>query len=189
MDFLLRSRYASVEDYLLREPHSPIRHEYMNGKVYPRSRTSDAHVTITGNIFCRLRSALRGSAYRVYPNDLRLHIPKTNIYLYPDLMVTADPRDQGLQDYKSYPTLILEVYSEATEALDRGEKFMAYRQAETLQEYILINEKHMQVECFRRSSTSQWVIEVYADRDRVRFLSLEFDCSMQSIYEDVYLWS
>ncbi len=45
---------------------------------------------------------------------------------------------------------MIEVLSESTEAVDRREKLISYRQIETLQEYVLVAQDRMEVTVFRR---------------------------------------
>ena len=177
----------SPEDYLETEKSSLIKHEYIQGRVYAMAGASDSHVTIAGNLFSLLRSHVRGSSCRVYISDMKASIESLNIFYYPDVIVTCDPRDQEFTYFKKYPQLIIEVLSESTEAFDRGDKFADYRQLETLEEYVLISQTRMQVECFRRNPDNLWVLYPYNGEDEVYFASLDFRCHIVDLYEDVSL--
>ena len=72
-------------------------------------------------------------------------------------MVVCDPRDTD-RYFKRYPKVLIEVLSETAEAIDRREKFLSYRQIETLEEYVLVARDKMEVAVFRRES--QWQPEV-----------------------------
>lgn len=48
--------------------------------------------------------------------------------------------------------MIVEVLSPSTEARDRGEKFAAYKQLPSLEEYVLVSQDERRVEVRRRSS-------------------------------------
>ncbi|BAZ91186.1 hypothetical protein NIES932_26930 [Raphidiopsis curvata NIES-932] len=74
-----------------------------------------------------IRSHLRGSACQVFNSDLKVNIPGTSNYTYPDLSVTCDNRDREHSLYITYPCVIVEVLSSGTEAYDRGKKFEKYR--------------------------------------------------------------
>src|SRR6266480_3588629 len=54
-----------------------------------------------------------------------------DVFYYPDVMVGCDPRDTH-RLYLRYPNILVEVSSESTERLDRGEKRLAYQTIETL---------------------------------------------------------
>lgn len=180
-----QKNYISPEDYLVGEETSPIKHEYIDGQVYAMAGASDAHVTIAGNLFTLLRNHLRGKGCRVYMSDMKAHIDTANIYYYPDILVTCDPRDQKLTNYKKYPGLIVEVLSPKTEAFDRGDKFADYQQLETLQEYVLINQKRQRVDCFRRNNEGLWVLQFYHPGSEINLTSIDFHTNIESLYEDV----
>lgn len=177
--------HLSAADYLAGEAQSDIKHEYINGEVYAMAGAEDAHVTIAGNLFSLLRSHVRGSGCRVFIADMKARIEDLNIYYYPDVMVTCDRRDREFSSFKRHPCLIVEVLSASTEAFDRGDKFADYQHLESLQEYVLINQKRQRVECFRRNEAGLWVLQSYHAGDTVQLTSIGFECAIEQLYEDV----
>ena len=179
------TNYIPPKKYLTEEELSPVKHEYIDGQVYAMAGASDAHVTISLNLASALRNYLRGSGCRVYMSDMKAHIETTNIFFYPDVMVTCDARDKALPNHKKYPCLIVEVLSESTEAFDRGDKFAYYQSLATLQEYVLINQKRQRLECFCRNAEGLWVLHTYTQGSEVYLASIDFRTSIDSLYEDV----
>jgi len=178
----------SPEAYLQLEQQSQTKHEYINGAVYAMAGASDAHVTIAGNLFARLRSHLRGGGCRVYIADMKVRIFDRNCFYYPDVMVTCDPQDQANSTYKQFPKLIVEVLSDSTEAFDRGDKFVDYQTLESLEEYVLINTRHQRIECFRRDSGGRWLLQTYTQATpQFELQSVDFSDTLAAIYEDVIL--
>lgn len=177
--------YVSPEIYLEGEKISPIKHEYRQGEIYAMAGASDAHVTITLNLATLLRNQVRGSGCRAYVADMKVRIEIANIFYYPDVMVTCDERDKTPNDFKRYPSLIVEVLSPTTQGFDRGDKFADYRTIETLQEYVLINQERVSVECFRRNSEGLWVLYPYGEGDEIYLQSVDFSCPITALYEDV----
>lgn len=55
----------------------------------------------------------------------------------------------------------MEVLSPITEAFDRGDKFADYRSLSTIQEYVLIGQQRMNVDCYRRDVEGRWVFYSY----------------------------
>ena len=47
----------TVEEYLEGEKDSPVKHEYVDGRVFAFAGASDVHNRITGNIFAQLWDA------------------------------------------------------------------------------------------------------------------------------------
>jgi Uma2 family endonuclease len=187
--------YLTPEEYLHLEEQSPVKHEYIDGQIYAMAGASDPHVTIALNLATLLRSHVRGSGCRVYISDMKAQIESLNRFYYPDVLVSCDDRDlrfaAALRDretptYKRFPTLIVEVLSDSTEAFDRGDKFADYQNLESLREYVLINTKRQRVECFRRNAEGLWVLQFYTpEQTSFRLDSIGFEGTLDALYEDV----
>ena len=109
-------------------------------------------------------------------------------FYYPDAFVTCDPRDKNDRYVKRYPKLIAEVLSPTTEKFDRNEKFEDYRQLESLEEYVLIAQDRMWVECRRRvkdGSGERWETVVYGAGERVMLQSIELEVAIEELYRGV----
>ena len=89
---------------------------------------------------------------------MRVGISAGVSYFYPDIAVTCDkPRfEDDVFDTLVNPQVIIEVLSDSTAGYARGEKFIRYRQLESLQEYILISQDQVQGEHYLRQG-KQWV--------------------------------
>jgi Uma2 family endonuclease len=178
--------YLTPEEYLHLEAQSPVKHEYIDGQIYAMAGASDPHVTIAGNLFALLRSHVRGSGCRVYISDMKARIESLNRFYYPDVLVSCDDRDRETPTYKRFPTLIVEVLSDSTEAFDRGDKFADYQNFESLREYVVINTKRQRVECFRRNDEGLWVLQFYTpEQISFRLDSISFEGTLDALYEDV----
>lgn len=184
----LPDQYLSANDYLRLEAESPIKHEYIDGKVYAMAGASDSHVTIALNLASLLRSHVRGTGCRTYMSDMKARVDAQNRFFYPDVMVTCDQLDRETDTYKRFPKLVIEVLSKSTEAYDRGDKFAAYRALESLQEYVLINTHCQRLEIFRCNDAGQWVLQFYTLEDETFDLkSIDFTGTFAELYEDVVL--
>ncbi|MBE9157937.1 Uma2 family endonuclease [Nodosilinea sp. LEGE 06152] len=177
--------YVSPEDYLAAEATSPTKHEYRDGEVYAMAGGTDAHVTIALNFWALLRGHLRDQGCRAYALDMKARIEVLNCYYYPDVMVTCDDHDLPSSTFKGYPCLIVEVLSDSTEALDRGDKFTDYRHLESLQEYVLVSQTRQQVEVFRRNTEGLWVLHPFSEGDRISLASVGWEGAIADLYEDV----
>jgi len=179
-----RSKLTS-DEYLALEQASEVRHEYVDGKVRAMAEGTDEHNAIVGNAYALLKAHVRGSGCRAFFSDMRMQLDSLNIYYYPDVFVSCDERDQGNKKLKRYPRLIIEVLSQSTEAIDRGEKFENCQTLESLQEYVLINQTRQRVDCFRRADNGLWVLQGYGPGERVRFQSVGLEVEIAELYEDV----
>ncbi|MCQ8128346.1 Uma2 family endonuclease [Methylomonas rivi] len=176
----------SPEDYLQGEASADFKHEFMAGEVWAMVGASDAHVTIAGNLFFILKQAFKNSPCRVYISDMKVRVEKADAFFYPDVLVSCDGKDRDNKLYKQYPSFIAEVLSPSTEAFDRGEKFKAYRQLDSLQHYWLIDSKRMLIDSFTRQDNNDWLLHSYSDAEEIITLpALALTCSLSDIYEDV----
>ena len=122
-------------------------------------------------------------ACRVYVSDIRVNfdLRSDEYFYYPDIVVTCDKRDTHAR-FVRHPRLIIEVLSERTERIDKREKFLAYTNIESLQEYVLVAQAKSEVTVFRRAY--DWKPERFAGT-KIRLLleSLKISLPMTQIYE------
>jgi Uma2 family endonuclease len=152
------------------------------------SGTSQAHNTIALNLASALRARLKGGSCHVFMSDIRVHLKlqSDDYYYYPDVIVTCDKRD--LADHQSqfveHPKVIIEVLSDSAERVDKREKFFAYSQIASLQEYLLVSQKTPEVIVFRRAS--QWRPEQVTEaKASVAIKALRLRLPLKTIYEGV----
>jgi Uma2 family endonuclease len=182
---LAHSPTLTPEEYFAWSSRQEIRYEYINGEVFAMAGGTINHSTIAINLGALLRPHIREKGCRVLGSDARIGIGKQKQFFYPDLSVTCDDRDRNAINAIYYPKLIIEVLSPSTEAYNRGGKFAQYRKIESLQEYILVGSENMLVESFRLNDRGLWELQVFENCDRIKFSSIDFECAIASIYEDV----
>jgi Uma2 family endonuclease len=182
--------FMSPTEYLAWEEQQLYKHEYIEGTVYAMAGGTLPHNAIALNLASALKNKLRGSGCRVFINDVKVQVSVKGPYFYPDVVVTCDTRDLQSQKLICYPSIIIEILSPSTESYDRGDKFRWYRQMPSLKEYVLVDAQKLSVECFRLNERRKWELTAYFSEDRsenilVEFPCLDFECSMETIYEDV----
>lgn len=175
----------SPDEYFEWEARQEIRHEYINGDVFAMTGGTIAHSTIAANLISLLRPHVRGKNCRVLGSDAKVGISPRGEFFYPDLLVTCDDRDRNSAKAVFHPKLIVEVLSPSTEAYNRGGKFARYRQLSSLNEYVLVGSESINVETFRLNDRGKWELTPYGEGDWVQFASIDFECAIASIYEDV----
>ena len=178
--------YISPEEYLEGERVSPIKHEYRRGHVYAMTGAKKPHIVISVNLASLLNNHLRESSCLVLSSDIKVRLEEANCYYYPDVAVTCDERDtNSTEDFILYPSLIIEVLSPSTASFDRGDKFVDYQTASSLQEYVLITQSEIKIEFFRLNAEGNWVSQTYRQGDTVEFVSANFSCPISEIYQKV----
>ena len=110
-----------------------------------------------------------------------------DFFYYPDAFVTCDGRDRSDRYVKRYPKLIAEVISASTEDFDQGTKFTDYQNISTFEEYVLIAQDNIHVECFRRcpDDSTQWDKTSYGKGDIILLDSIHLKLSVQALYRGV----
>src|ERR1700757_5307277 len=129
----------TVAEYLALERKAEYKSEYFDGEIIAMTGASEKHNLIVTNVIGELRQGLKERPCRVYPSDMRVKIPRTRTYVYPDVIVVCEePKfDDDYRDTLLNLLLIVEFLSESTESYDRGRKFIQYRKIDSLSEYIL----------------------------------------------------
>jgi len=152
----------AIDEYLDLEKAGSLRHEYAAGRLYAMAGGSDEHNRIVLNIAARLLSATRGGPCRVYACDMKVRVD--DLFYYPDVLVTCDPLDAE-RYFKKQPSVIFEVLSQSTEAIDRGEKLYNYRRLDSLDAYVLVSQDEPRIEVYRRQAeASGWRYDVLDGR-------------------------
>jgi Uma2 family endonuclease len=177
----------TVEEYLVWELQQDVRYEYVNGEVFAMTSGTIPHNDLALNLYTALRPHLRPRGCRINVSDVKVQVSPNSPYYYPDVIVSCDPRDINARKFIQYPKLIVEVLSPSTEAKDRGEKFIYYQTMPTLQEYVLIDPEQIAVECYRRGEGRMWLYFPYTAGDTIALSSLEFECPIELLYENVTL--
>jgi Uma2 family endonuclease len=119
---------------------------------------------------------------------MRVKIPATGLYTYPDVIALChDPQfEDEAMDTLLNPTVIIEVLSPSTEAYDRGLKFAHYRSIEAVQIYILIAQDKPQIEIFRRQKNEDWLLSVVGGLGaRVSLDAIGCELALADVYERV----
>jgi len=180
----------TIEEYLAFERGSELRHEFHDGEVVAVTGGTLNHSQVISNLVACLASALQSTTSRVLSQSMRVRIPNSRRYVYPDAVVVVDePKLEDEQhDTLLNPSTIIEVLSSSTEAYDRGEKFGYVRRIPSLQEYILVSQDRPRVERFAlNATTGQWVVEdaVEGIEQSVRLSSLNITLPLRDIYRQV----
>jgi Uma2 family endonuclease len=177
-------QFMSPEAYLAWEPLQGDRYEYIDGEVFAMTGGTKPHNRIAGNLFTALDQHLAGRC-EVYISDVKVQVTARGPYHYPDVVVSCDPRDQNTNQLICHPCLIAEVLSPSTEAMDRGEKFRRYRQAESLREYLLIQADQKGIDCFRKNEAGLWVLYSYGAEEELMLETVDLALSVEALYRQV----
>ncbi len=180
-----RKPYITPREYLEMERLAPARSEYYAGEIYAMAGASPSHSEIIANLAYSLVGQLKGRNCHVHPTDLRVHVSKSGLYTYPDVVVVCGRRryTDNQNDTLLNPTIIVEVLSESTESYDRGRKFEMYRTLDSLTDYLLVAQDEPLVEHYTRLPDNRWVLAGHKGMDAVVAIA-SIDCTLP--LADVY---
>jgi Uma2 family endonuclease len=176
------------EEYLAWERLQQEKHEFHGGEVFAMAGATFEHNQIVANMIGELRALLRKMPCRVCASDLRVKIPATGLYTYPDASVVCgrpEFEDDKL-DTLLNPLILVEVLSSSTEDYDRGTKFTNYRTIASLRDYVLISTDKVLVEHYTRREDSSWVLREFKAGERFKLESVGCELAVDELYLKVF---
>ncbi|HLK58201.1 MAG TPA: Uma2 family endonuclease [Chthonomonadaceae bacterium] len=160
-------KHYTAEEYLELERAAEFKSEFWNGQIVAMSGGSREYSTIIVNLTAEVGTQLKGKPCRAFSNDTKVRTGPLTLFVYPDLsVVCGEPRfhdEQG--DVLLNPTLVFEVLSPSTEAVDRGKKFEGYRRIASFTDYVLIAQDEPYIEHYSRQSETQWLLTTITGLD------------------------
>jgi len=181
-------RKLTPEEYLEIERKAEYKSEYFDGEIYAMSGAKRNHNKAATNVSGLIWQHLKGKDCESYSNDMRVFVPKTGLYTYPDVVVVCgEPKFQDkVFDTLLNPTLLVEVLSETTESYDRGKKFQHYRSIESLEEYVLVSQDEARIEKYVKRGDSFWLLSEAVGLDsEIEFASIECRISLAEVYDKI----
>ena len=181
--------HLSPAEYLAFErTQTDARHEYLNGEISAMSGASLVHNIIVSNLVIILGIQMRGRSCNVFASDMRVKIPVTGLYTYPDIaaLCGAPELEDEAADTLLNPSVIAEVLSPSTEAYDRGAKFAHYQSIASLQAYVLVSQDRPRIEMFLRRADGNWLYSVADVPDAtVRLDTIDCELLLADVYQGI----
>ena len=179
--------HLTPETYLELERKAITKNEYVNGEIIAMADASFAHNFITLDTATHLNNQLMDGECQATTGDLRVKVPRTESYFYPDIVVVCgEPQaEDNIFDTLLNPTLIVEVLSASTETYERDEKFTHYHQIDTLQEYILISQDSVEVVQYCRQEPEWMATKFRTLEDVMPLISIGCELPLRHIYRRV----
>lgn len=188
MEALDFSHTVSPDEYLALESGSPLRHEYVAGRIQAMAGASPNHADIAVNLAVATQTKLDPSKCRGTSNDQRVFVEATGDSFYPDFVIKCQPYE--FTDKEPYalknPKVIFELLSKTSELYDRTVKFDRYKLISSCTDYVLIATNSVRVEHFRRGDGGVWNHETYVWRkDTLQIQSVGVLVSLEEIYSGI----
>ncbi len=177
-----KRRWTAAE-YLAFERPAFEKHELYEGEIFAMAGASPAHNRIASNLNAVLWNATRKGPCQPFQSDMRVRIPGTENYCYPDVLVVCGPPEleEAERDVLCNPTVVCEVLSASTESYDRGSKFAQYRKLPSLTDYVLLAQDEVRIEHFARQPDDSWLMREIRGGQLLR-LSIGCELAADEIY-------
>lgn len=157
---------VTPEEYLRLDRSAPLKSEYSDGHMYAMAGGSKRHSRILTNLASDFGVQVLKAGCEIHYSELRLHVPATGLYTYPDIMVVCGDEKYLDEKFDTLLNLILivEILSPSTEDYDRGLKFRHYRSIPTLREYLIVAQDEVAIEQWTLSE-GHWTLTEYGTPD------------------------
>jgi Uma2 family endonuclease len=172
----------TFEDYVRFEMTSQVRHEFVDGNLFVMAGGTKRHNLLGGLLYAKLLPLALTRGCFAYIADVIARMPSGKGY-YPDLIVTCD---SSLDSNRTVlrPSIIVEVLSSSTEAIDRGEKWEQYQTIESLEQYVLLSQNEAVAEIYSRQE-NKWIYERITGEMRLTFSSLGLEIMLSELYQNL----
>jgi Uma2 family endonuclease len=178
--------YLSPEEYLAAERAAEDKSEYVDGLMYAMAGSSLRHNLIVANVIVSLGVQLKNRPCGVFPSDLKVRVPDSRKFFYPDVSVICGEPEfaDDQRDVILNPIVVVEVLSESTAAFDRGKKFQSYQQIPSLQEYLLVSQEEFLVEHYLRQANNRWLYtQTGGTGETIALPSVECRLALRDVYD------
>jgi len=180
--------WISPEEYLNIERRATFRSEYINGEMFAMAGATRQHNRIASNVVSEINQRIKSRDCNIYSSDLRVHVPSTGYFTYPDIVITCG-KEEFTDDYNDVlvnPLVIMEILSDSTAAIDRGRKFEQYRELASFAEYLLIEQRVPRIEQYILQDSQDWMYRDIRGIDgQVRIEKIDCTLLMSDIYHKV----
>lgn len=160
--------FLTVDDYLAGEIQSPVKYEYVDGRVYAMAGGSNVHSRISSRVLIFLGGQLAGSSCEAFNSDTKIRVQRQsrNFFYYPDASVVCESNADS-DTFQDQPVVVVEVISESTRRVDEGEKRDNYLSIPSLNTYVLLEQDRAAARVFQRGTDGLFCESVYCETDAV----------------------
>lgn len=174
-----QSQRLTGAEYLALEQVSQVCPPHLLGNVDEFATFDSEHKLITSNIYVYLQLKL-WNLYKIFAAP-KVEIAALNRFYTPDIAVVSTQKNCCSS---SNLGLIIEVKS-SLERVNCSEKWLAYQNLVSLQEYAIVSQDQFLVEVYRRDCLNQWQLEFYTLGDSLQLKFAELNLTIEQIYEDI----
>ena len=183
---IAKTREISVAEYFAIDEASDIRHEYIDGEIYPMPGGSPNHGLIISCMITALMNLTKGRDCFVYPGDIRVRIDASK-YVYPDVSAICGEPDfeDGNGLAFTNPALVVEVLSPSSIVYDHHDKLHMYGSVPSIQGYLILDQERIFADWYTRDGAG-WHLRQYShSADVIPLAPLDIELPLAEVYSRV----
>src|SRR5579862_4850506 len=170
--------HLTLGEFLDWEQRQESKHEFVAGRVVAFAGGTLGHTFLANLLVARILP--QAAPCRTYGSDALIQTGRS--FRYADVVVTCDERDRDpAARVVVGPKVIIEVLSESTAAVDRGEKLDEYRSIDTLAEYVLLDSRTRWCATYRRREGA-WLASLPIAAGELVLESLGIAINLDALY-------
>jgi Uma2 family endonuclease len=180
--------FLTEQEYLARERKAEFKSEFYRGETFAMAGATREHNLISANISRGLGNQLEKRPCEVYQSDMKVRVATTGLITYPDVVVGCGELQfaDDVTDVLLNPTVVVEVLSPSTAAYDCGPKAAHYRLADSLREFLLVDQRVPYVEHYVKDDEGAWRIKPWDSlEDVIQLKSIACSLPLSAIYSKV----
>ena len=185
---LLEPRLYTAEEYLALERAADFKSEFWYGRIYAMAGAATNHSRITINLSRETSLQLKGGPCEALSSDTKVRTSDEGLFAYPDLMIVCGEMQfhDRKKDVLLNPVVLFEILSPSTAKDDRGDRWRAYQEIESLRDYVLIAQNEARIEHFAWRGAGHWDYRIVMGLDASITLSaVPATLRLAEIYENV----
>lgn len=168
------------------------KYEYWNGVAVAMAGGQPDHVRIETNLVGELFQQLRGKSCLPLGSNQAVKLAGDKGYAFPDVTVVCGKPEYVMKrgiGCLVNPTVLVEVLSRSTAAMDETDKLLAYTAIRTVREYLVVSTERYAVKLFfRRTADETWGVRIFGLlTDSVTLESCGCSLTLAEIYSGVEL--
>ena len=177
------------QEYLALETQNPDeRYIYWDGEIFAMAGALKKHNLLAFSIALILKRQTKGNKCQTYMENVRTQIEEGGKYVYPDIVMTCDERDDEDALLVKYPSVIIEILSKGTELIDSSIKLVAYLKMPTMKHYLMVSQTFVVVIHYYKNEQGEIITKFYTDlTDIIVLQGFAIELPLSQIYEDILL--
>jgi len=184
MKTAVSDKIYTVAEYIQEELRSEVRHEFVNGQLFEMAGEKRLNNIIAGFFYLLFVQSLKKAGYYACINDVKVAIPGSSKYYYPDVFVTKEKSTEKNTYIQYEPEIIVEVVSESTHVTDYVDKYIDYCKIPSLLYYLIVEPETNLITVCERDDNNDWITHKYTHPDAtVKLAKLDIEFLVKQVYE------